>query len=104
MSAIGCIAGMGSVYRLGMSKRTKKDPTAWRNTTSGGLAYSIARSEAQAKANATGFDHGIEANDLFKSWNVFMLPNRDNRRGHELMCEVVMCEDMSKCQMGHGPR
>lgn len=87
-----------------MAKRISKDPTAWRSTPDGVSKYRAARAEAQAKANADGFDRGLEANDLFKSWNVFMLPGKSNRYGHEVRCEVVSCEDLSKCQAGHGPR
>lgn len=65
--------------------------------------YQTARAEAQAKANATGFDHGLERNDLFKSFRVFMLPRRENRCGHELRCEVVSPERLDACQPGHGP-
>lgn len=82
-------------------KRAKVD---WRNTTAGHEAWRVAREDAQRKANATGFDHGVEANDLFKSFHTFMLPRKENRCGHELRCEVVSCEDLSKCQQGHGPQ
>ena len=68
------------------------------------LAYSVARAEAQAKANATGYDHGLEANDLFKTWRSWTLPQRVNRCGHEAQCEVVMCERIDDCKPGHGPR
>lgn len=84
-----------------MSKRTTK--IDWKQTEQGRAAYVAARAEAQAKANATGLDHGIEANDVFKTWRVFMLPRRENRYGHELRCEVVSCESLAKCQQGHGP-
>src|ERR1051325_5524209 len=67
------------------------------------LACASARAEAQAKANADGFDRGIEANDVFKSWHVFMLTGKASRYGHEVRCEVVSAEDVSKCQPGHGP-
>lgn len=85
-------------------KRTKKDPTAWRNTPAGHAKWQAARTEAQLKANATGFDYGLEANDLFKSFSVFMLPRRENRYGLELRCEVVSCEFLDRCQPWHGPR
>ncbi len=71
--------------------------------------YTEARAQAQADANRTGFDYGIEHFQLYKSpsrhdsWHVFMLPRRDCRFGHERLCEVVMCEDLAKCQPGHGP-
>ncbi len=84
--------------------RAKKDPTAWRSTATGHAAWSTARELAQRQANETGFDYGLEANDLFKSFHSFMLPRRENRCGHETRCEVVSCEDMTRCQQGHGPR
>lgn len=74
-----------------MSTTTRKD-TAWRDTSTGRAAYLTARAEAQAKANETGYDYGLEANDLFKQWRTFMLPRKENRAGHELRCEVVSSE------------
>lgn len=74
-----------------MSTATRKG-TAWRDTPAGHAAYLAARAEAQAKANETGYDYGLEANDLFKQWRVFMLPRKENRAGHELRCEVVLSE------------
>ena len=68
------------------------------------IAYKNARTEAQAKANATGYDHGIERNKIFKSFTVFMLPKRENRVGHELRCEIVYPEDLTICKPGHGPK
>ncbi len=65
--------------------------------------YIAARRDAQRKANETGFDYGLEFNPLFKTWRSFMLPQARNRCGHELRCEVVSCENLSKCQAGHGP-
>jgi hypothetical protein len=64
--------------------------------------YPAARADAQKRANATGFDHGLEWNDVFGSWNVFMLPARQNRRGFELRAEVVSPENIEKTQPGHG--
>ena len=68
------------------------------------IAYKNARAEAQAKANATGYDHGIERNKIFKSFTVFMRPKRENRIGHELRCEIVSPEDLTMCKPGHGPK
>ena len=82
----------------------KKDPTAWRNLAHAIEAYKRLRFEAQAAANNDGFDRGIEANDLFQHWNMFRLPRRENRCGHELRCEVVSCEILDRCQPGHGPK
>jgi len=86
-----------------MTKRMKKDPAAWRNTPAGVEAYRVARASAQAAANADGFDRGLEANDLFKSWRTFMLPGKGYRYGFEARCEVVSCEDLTRCVHGHGP-
>jgi hypothetical protein len=70
-------------------KRPRKDPTAWRATPEAHARYLAARDEAQAKANELGFDYGLEANDVFKTFHVFMLPSAQHRCGHELRCEVV---------------
>jgi len=86
-----------------MARRTKKDPTSWRYSAEGMRLYQTARIIAQARADASGLDHGIEANDVFHEYSVRMLPMKANRGGHELRCEVVMCCDVSKCQTGHGP-
>lgn len=85
------------------ARKPNKDKAAWRNTSAGMAAYAEARREAQAKADATGHDHGIEPNDLFKSWHVFMLPMAQNRCGHELRCEVVHPTRLDKTMIGHGP-
>lgn len=71
---------------------TTRRSTAWRDTPAGRSAYLAARTEAQALANETGRDYGLEANDLFKQWRSFMLPHAENRYGHELRCEVVSSE------------
>ena len=65
--------------------------------------YKLARKDAQEKADLTGHDYGIELNSLFKTYSVFILPQRKNRCGHELRCEVVHPQDLSKCLPGHGP-
>jgi hypothetical protein len=85
-------------------KRARKDPSAWRNTPEGAAKYHAARAEAQRKANETGFDYGLEANDLFKSYSSQMLPARQHRSGHELRVEVVSPENIGRTQPGHGPR
>lgn len=84
--------------------RRKQTKTPWSETDDGARAYRETREVVQAKCNADGFDRGIEANDLFRSWHVFLLPQKQNRRGHELRCEVVSCENIERCQPGHGPR
>jgi hypothetical protein len=75
----------------------------WTTTEAGRAKYQAARAEAQAKANELGFDYGLERNDVFKTFSVFMLPRRENRYGFELRCEVVSCEVPGKTQAGHGP-
>ena len=74
----------------------------WADTPEGSARYQEARERAQAAANSDGADRGLERNDVFKTFRVFMLPRRDHRNGHELRCEVVSCEDYEKCQPGHG--
>lgn len=73
------------------------------------VTYEEARAHAQTLANQSGFDYGIEAT-CFPSkrktptgYRVFGLPAKRNRYGYELHCEVVMCENLSRCQKGHGP-
>jgi hypothetical protein len=79
------------------------DSTAWRSTPEGTAKYRQARADAQRKANETGFDYGVEANDIFKSFNVMMLPRAENRSGYELRVEVVHPERLGGAQPGHGP-
>jgi hypothetical protein len=84
-------------------KRAQKaDPTAWRQTPAGLEKYRAARAEAQRQANTYGYDYGIEWRDTFQEVAYFMLPAKHNRYGHETQCEVVMCEDLARCQPGHG--
>jgi hypothetical protein len=84
-------------------KRQKADPTAWRSTPAAHEKYKAARAEAQKLANELGYDYGLEANDLFHTFNVFMLPSAQHRCGHELRCEVVHPERLENCKPGHGP-
>jgi hypothetical protein len=67
--------------------------------------YRAIKADAQQRANVSGFDHGIERVQLGRTveYRIFMLPRKENRQGHELRCEVVMCSDLLKCQKGHGP-
>lgn len=67
-----------------------------------GSDYAAARAYTQKLANELGFDHGLEFNKLFKEYNVFMLPSKQNRYGHELRCEVVSCENKHTVKPGHG--
>lgn len=82
----------------------RKTKTPWSQTEAGIAAYHAVRAAAQSACNADGFDRGIEANDLFCNWRTFLLPQRQNRSGHELRCEVISCENLERCQKGHGPR
>ena len=84
-----------------MKRKAKFD---WTQTPEGQARYQEARKLAQESANALGFDFGLERNDIFKYYHVFILPRRENRYGHETRCEVVMCENLDKCQPGHGPK
>lgn len=66
-----------------------------------GVDYASVRLEAQAGANRTGFDYGVEK--LGKDFRSFMLPGREYRFGFERRCEVVSCDRLDRCQPGHGP-
>lgn len=83
--------------------RARKTVAHWSDSVEGRTAYIASRAVAQEIANRTGFDIGIECNELFKTWNTWTLPQRRNRNGHELRCEVVSCENLDHCQPGHGP-
>ncbi len=63
--------------------------------------YDAAKAAAQKSANESGFDYGVEK--LGTEFRSFMLPQKRNRCGHELRCEVVSSTDLAKCQPGHGP-
>ena len=65
--------------------------------------YPAARAAAQARADETGMDIGLEWLGLVSGWVARALPCRENRYGHERWCEVVMCSDVSRCALGHGP-
>lgn len=64
--------------------------------------YVNAREEAQRAANASGLDYGVERNEA-GGYFAHCLPRREHRRGFELRCEVVSCEDLERCAPGHGP-
>ena len=64
--------------------------------------YFEIRKQAQAKANETGRDQGIEFNKLFKEYRTFPLPAAQYRQGFELRCEVVNPERLEKTAPGHG--
>jgi len=88
--------------RYGRAGR-RRQTVDWRNTPAGHQKYLERRAEAQRRANETGFDHGLEANDLFKDFSISMLPAKKFRAGHELRVEVVSPEDLQRTQPGHGP-
>ena len=90
-------------HGVAAARRPRKDPTAWRSTPEGHAKYVAARAEAQREADKFGYDYGIEANDLFKSFHVFMLPSAQHRSGHELRCEVVHPTNPDTTKPGHGP-
>jgi hypothetical protein len=58
---------------------------------------------AQAEADADGYDRGLEYNTVMRYYRYFMLPEKRNRFGYELRCEVVSCTDYDKIKPGHGP-
>ena len=55
-------------------------------------SYESTRAAAQRYANEYGQEIGLERNDLFKTFALFMLPKAENRCGHELRCEVIRPE------------
>lgn len=63
--------------------------------------YRQIHTEAQAEADASGCDMGIEK--LGGTFRWFRLPRAENRFGYELRCEVVHPMRLEKCQPGHGP-
>jgi hypothetical protein len=65
------------------------------------MTYDEAKKTARAKADEFGYDYGVAKNAF--GYSAFMLPQKRNRCGHELRCEVVSCTDLAKCQPGHGP-
>ncbi len=68
------------------------------------MTYQEATTVAQSRADATGFDQGIEASPYTEGgFRAFPLPRRVNRQGYELRCEVRSCSDLSRCALGHGP-
>jgi hypothetical protein len=85
------------------TRRKKSSGLDWQDTPAGRAKYLERRAEAQRRANETGFDHGLEKNDLFKDYMISMLPMKKNRYGHELRVEVVHPEDLARTQPGHGP-
>lgn len=66
------------------------------------MKYEEAKKEAQAKANETGRDYGVHKHAF--GYSCFGLPQKKNRFGHELRCEVVSCMDYNKQQIGHGAK
>jgi hypothetical protein len=64
------------------------------------MTYQEAFSEAQKGADETGYDYYV-SKDAF-GFNFGMLPQRKNRFGRDLSCQVVMCSDINKIKPGHG--
>lgn len=62
------------------------------------LDYSVARAEAQRRANVYRCDIGIEAAKEYGRlvYRLLGLPKPANRQGFELRCEVVSPEEESK--------
>lgn len=85
-----------------MNARKHRDLAAWRDTLDGRAKYEVARRAAQAKADAIGFDYGIQPNDASQEWWTFLLPRRENRFGFELRCEVVSPSGLANTWPGHG--
>lgn len=48
-----------------------------------------ARAYAEAQARKVGVAYGIEKPTRYQKWTVKMLPQKQNRYGWELRCEVV---------------
>jgi len=95
---------MRTVLRRRYGRAGRRRATVdWTSTPAGHTKYVERRAEAQRRANETGMDHGLERNDLFKDFQISMLPAKKYRAGHELSVEVVHPEDLSKVQPGHGP-
>ena len=64
-------------------------------------SYQKVRAHAQAQADATGFDWGVEAvaDGATRCWS---LPRAEHRFGHELRCEVAHPTRLDVTQPGHG--
>lgn len=68
------------------------------------VTYNEAKRQAQALANETGNDYGVEASPYSEGGHrFFRLPQARHRQGYELRCEVVSCEVLARCAPGHGP-
>jgi hypothetical protein len=75
--------------RAAGKRKAHKSASEWAYTEAGHAKYLAAHKKAQHMANEMGVDVGIERNDLFKEFRVFLLPRPENRSGHELRAEVV---------------
>lgn len=65
--------------------------------------YDEAATAAQTRADAHGYDYGIERCGGQEQWKVTLLPQRKNRAGYELRVEVRYCTDLDRCKPGYGP-
>lgn len=64
------------------------------------MTYEEIKAQARERANATGYDQGIEK--LGNEYRTWMLPGVKYRFGHELRCEVVHCDIAANVKPGHG--
>ena len=89
-----------------MKRKLTRSGVDWTTTPEGIANYKQVRAFAQVLANSDGMDRGLEflGGPLCKSYRFFLLTGHQYRQGHELRCEVVSCEDLSRCAPGHGPR
>ena len=52
-------------------------------------SYEQAFNQAIDKANEINRDYGLIKNKLFNTYEIFMLPNPNNRFGRDLLCQVI---------------
>lgn len=81
-SVVGLLAGLAVLAAAGRARRGSFSKDPYR------LSYEDAYEQARQTATRLGRDVGIMKN-AFGGYSVFALPNPENRRGHELLCEVV---------------
>lgn len=65
--------------------------------------YPAAKAAAQARADATGMDVGLEWLGTYSGWVARGLPCKGSRFGSDRLVECVSCSDITKCFPGHGP-
>lgn len=74
----------------------KKQKIDWKDTQEAQETYRCMRVGVQVLANQFQCDYGLQANELFKTFSYFMLPNPEFRSGRELTCEVISPEKSVK--------